>query len=107
MKNYGHDVMEIANALVSNNNEVLRSDAVKQAHIIAKLKHDLRKNHKVTFRFMKKDGTLRVANGTLHEVILNEYVKGTFKGKVRHDVIKYFDLDKNQFRSFNAMSLVG
>ena len=105
--NYGHDVMEIANALVSNNKEVLRSDAVKQSHVIAKLKKDLRDLHLVEFKFMKKDGTIRDARGTLHPVILDEYVKGTGTAKVRHDVIKYFDLDKNQFRSFNAMNLIG
>ena len=75
--------------------------------LLGELKKDLRENHRVKFEFVKKDGTIREANGTLHPVILDEYVKGTGTAKVRHDVVKYFDLDKNQFRSFNAMNLIG
>jgi len=98
------DVTQVANALVSRG--IDRKEAMVNAWRIAKLKDDLRQNHRVNFKFIKKDGTIREANGTLHEVILNEYVKGTYKGRVRHDIIKYFDLDKNCFRSFDGMNLI-
>jgi hypothetical protein len=98
------DAIQIANALVGRG--IDRKEAMFNAWRISKLKDDLRQNHRVNFKFIKKDGTIREANGTLHEVILNEYVKGTYKGRVRHDIIKYFDLDKNCFRSFDGMNLI-
>ena len=43
-------------------------------------------------RYMKKDGSIRIARGTLHPVILEKHVKGTYTGRERHDNIKYFGL---------------
>lgn len=102
---YKKDVTTIANALVSNEG-VNRGEAFRKSHLIAELKSLLRVNHIVTFRYMKKDGSIRIARGTLHPVILEKYVKGTYTGRERHDVMKYFDLDKNSFRSFKGMYLI-
>ena len=104
--NAKEELMIVANAIKSNNREVLRSDTLKTAHHIIKLKKRLRENHYVEFRFFKKNGELRTAKGTLHPVVVNEYVKGTWTGRTRPDIIKYFDLERNQFRSFAAIRYV-
>jgi hypothetical protein len=61
----------------------------------------------VEFEFIKKDGSVRQAKGTL----LKEYLPapkadGTSR-KSSDNVVVYFDLDKNSFRSFVKESFVG
>ena len=61
----------------------------------------------VNFEFIKKDGTTRQAKGTL----LTEYLPapktdGTSR-KPSDNVLVYFDLDKNAFRSLVKESFVG
>lgn len=57
----------------------------------------------VRFAFEKKDGSLRIANGTLRNLPFNA-VKGT--GKKNYKSIAYFDTDSNAFRSFRVESLI-
>jgi hypothetical protein len=56
----------------------------------------------VIFSFIKKDGTMRNAIGTLHENLIPEGMKpkdpsANFAG----DNLKYFDLEKNAWRSLS------
>lgn len=56
------------------------------------------------FKYKKKDGTIREARGTLNEDIIAEN-DGTPSGNgashnYSDDVIRYYDLDKNGWRSF-------
>ena len=56
----------------------------------------------VSFSFMKKDGTMRNAVGTLHMDLIPEGMKpkdssANFVG----DNLKYFDLEKNAWRSLS------
>jgi hypothetical protein len=63
----------------------------------------------VEFEFIKKDGSVRQAKGTL----LAEYLpapKTDSEGKTRktnENVMVYFDMDKKSFRSFVKESFVG
>lgn len=63
----------------------------------------------VEFEFIKKDGSVRQAKGTL----LAEYLpapKADSDGKTRktnENVMVYFDMDKQSFRSFVKESFVG
>ena len=61
----------------------------------------------VEFQFIKKDGTLRQAKGTLLKEYLPEPKEGTKSRKSSDNVVVYFDLDKNEFRSFVKESFVG
>lgn len=67
----------------------------------------------VKFKFEKKDGTIRVAYGTLKSEliasIIGPYVKKDgVERKPRPDyLITYFDLEKNTFRSFNKDRFIG
>ena len=64
----------------------------------------------VTFSFWKKDGSIREAKGTTHPLLipLDKRPKGTDKmvhGK--WSMVNYYDLDRNDWRSFNITHFIG
>ena len=55
----------------------------------------------VEFTFIKSDGSIRTAQGTLHEKILNEKLGGKSSTKTSSPKVQVFwDLEKDAFRSF-------
>ena len=55
----------------------------------------------VEFTFIKSDGSIRTAKGTLHEKILNEKLGGKSSTKISSPKVQVFwDLEKDAFRSF-------
>ena len=61
------------------------------------------KNGVVYFEYVKKDGSIREAKGTTNESLIPESTKGesTRKYTPNENVTKYYDLEKNGWRSFN------
>ena len=106
----------LANFLV-NKRGFDRSKAFKCAHAIYRLTNELAKGL-LEFSYMKDDGTLRLARGTLCDGVsdrLDEWKrkqaekpkdkKAKSKTKPR-EIITYWDLDKEGFRSFRADRLI-
>lgn len=58
----------------------------------------------VTFTYLKKDGTIRTAIGTLKKSLLPETL-GTDR-KPSHDVLVYYDTEKSSWRSFRKENLL-
>lgn len=73
-----------------------RSGAFRAAWVAEKLREKMQLNT-VYFSFEKKDGTLRVARGTLHPLL---YVKplGTGIRKASH-LLTYWDVERRAWRS--------
>lgn len=69
---------------------------------------DLLRNGKVSFKYTKKDGTERVAIGTLN----NEYIESesaTPKGDNKFEsdtIVRYYDINANGWRSFIFENLI-
>ena len=65
-------------------------------------KQQLRENFETNFVFTKKDGTERQARGTLNFDMIPEtdQPKGTQTWEDDADMVKYYDLDKEAWRSF-------
>ena len=61
----------------------------------------------VEFEFIKKDGSVRQAKGTLLSEYLPAPKADATPRKKNDDVLVYFDLDKKSFRSFVKASFVG
>ena len=80
--------------------------AMRQAWKVIKLKWRLFISELVKFVFIKKDGSKRVANGTMKSKLVQPRIKGTSNRKRSADTIIYFDIDKGAFRSFKASKLV-
>lgn len=61
----------------------------------------------VDFEFIKKDGTVRSAKGTLLAEHLPAPKADSTSRKPNENVMVYFDMDKQSFRSFVKESFVG
>lgn len=89
--------MQIGNALA--NKGWNRSTALKRGWEVAKLKARMRKGF-TRFGYIKVNGETRPATGTTCPALIDYQAKGGRPS--RPDVIRYFDADKNAFRSFKA-----
>ena len=78
------------------------SEALKKAWKAFKLKSDMT-TKAVYFQFVKKDGTIREACGTLNPNVFDYKYKG---GKGNLSTIAYYDLDSKGFRCFKVENLV-
>jgi WYL_2, Sm-like SH3 beta-barrel fold len=59
----------------------------------------------VEFQFIKSDKSVRIAKGTLNSELFQYEAKGT-SVPTSPDVIRYFDLDANSWRSFRIERLL-
>jgi len=58
----------------------------------------------VSFEYVKSDGTIRLAKGTLTGF---DYTAKTTESKPKPEVIKYFDIEAQSFRSFRIDRFLG
>ena len=58
------------------------------------------KSRIVEFYFVKKDGTVRQAFGTLQDDVILPLIKDATNREPNPEVVTYFDCVKKQFRSF-------
>ena len=63
----------------------------------------------VTFSFWKKDGSIREAKGTTHPLLipLDKKPKGNQIINHKFETINYYDLDRNDWRSFSITNFIG
>ena len=67
------------------------------------------KNGVVTFSYMKKDSSIRFAKGTLNDLLIpiDKLPKGTSTAEPNYSSMAYFDLERQDWRSFNVAEYVG
>ena len=80
------------------------SEALVRAWKAIKLKTKLQ-SCTVYFQFLKKDGSIREACGTLKQDAFDYVAKGT-KAKPNYGIVSYYDLDAKGFRSFRVENLI-
>lgn len=80
------------------------AEAMKHAWMVIKLWVKLHMSDSVEFTYKKMDGTIRQAAGTLRSDIIPA-VKNSMRKK-RAGIQVYFDLDKNEWRSFDVRNLI-
>ena len=61
----------------------------------------------VDFQFTKKDGSVRSAKGTLVSDYLPERTNESASRKTNENVMVYFDMVKQEFRSFVKEAFIG
>lgn len=97
-------VMKTAWAFVKKNNMDM-SSALRLAWKNYHLKKKLRTTLSVEFDFIKKDGSVRHANGTM----MPEVIEGKFLGtgrKIPEDNMLFYDNEAHGFRSLKMANLV-
>lgn len=94
------EVMTLAHSIKKQNVMLTFSQCLAQAWKVVKLRRALRAGV-VVFTYQKNDGEVRTATGTLNGDLFQYDRKGTDRAELPN-VIKYFDLEKNAFRSFRA-----
>ena len=80
-----------------------KSDALRQGWLIAKVRNEM-SNRVIAFEYLKKDGTIRHALGTLQTKYIPE-IKGV-KRATNPEVQVYYDAQKNEWRCFKKANLV-
>lgn len=92
------NIFKKAYSLLKANVGMLFSYALKLAWASFKLNENMKGGNVVSFKFFKKDGSLREANGT----VSNDDVRADWRYE---NVFCYFDADANNFRSFKIENL--
>lgn len=98
-----HDVMTLAWQFVHTNNFDM-SQALKLAWVNLRLKNEM-ENRIVRFRFVRVDGIVREASGTLDERVVPA-PKGN-DTRTKSDAVQvYYDIERGGFRSFRKVNLL-
>ena len=104
-------VFDLAHRLMEES-DFDRSKALKQAHLVCELLGHLGFGV-VTFEYMKQDGTLRTARGTLCHGISEAFDNYEYKTDLTENdfdtqlTFTYWDLDREAFRTFSAERIKG
>lgn len=98
-----HEVMVLAWQFVRTNSFGM-SDALKLAWVNLRLKSEM-ESRVVRFRFIRVDGVVREASGTLDERLVPA-PKGNDKRAKSDTVQVYYDIERGGFRSFRKVNLL-
>ena len=94
-----------AKNIVMNGSDTIT--AISKAAELETMKKRMMRGEVVRFAYMKKDGTVRVAVGTLHPQAVAANVKGTGIPKKFYGMFVYLDLEKMAWRGFLENRFVG
>lgn len=94
-----------AKNIVMNNVDMLTS--VSKGIQLETMKKRMMRGEVVRFAYMKKDGSVRVAVGTLQPNAVEANVKGTGIPKKFYGMFVYLDLEKMQWRGFLEHRFIG
>ena len=104
-------VMRLAHQLTEDYG-LKQSNALRRAHMAAAVLNRLGKGE-AEFVFLKDDGSLREARGTLCRGIDPDFDNYKSKGNGKHrdnsnteGIYTYWDLERHAFRTFKAINLV-
>lgn len=88
--------------LVKNENLSL-SESLHQSWLVEKLKYKLNMGM-IYFNYSRKDSNIVQACGTLNNIDI--LIKGSSQFKSDLSTIRYYDLEKRDFRAFKAKNLI-
>lgn len=91
--------------IIKNNSDVLTS--ISKATELEVMKKRMMRGECVRFAYMKLDGTVRVAVGTLQPQAVEANVKGTGIPKRFYGMFAYLDLEKMAWRGFKEERFIG
>lgn len=98
-------LFKIAHAIIRKAQATSFSEALKYAWKAIRI-YTRMKVGKVEFSFRKLDGTIRRAVGTLCDIDYTPSPNSARRAKPEEDVMCFFDVEKQNFRSFRVTSLI-
>lgn len=100
---------EIARYAVKNvvKNHVDMLTATSKGIALETMKKRMMRGEVVRFAYMKKDGTVRTAVGTLQAQAVEANVKGSGIPKRFYGMFAYLDLEKMDWRGFREENFIG
>ena len=98
-------LFKIAHSIIRREQAKSFSEALRMAWKAIKVYSQLLTG-KVAFTFRKANGEIRNALGTLCDLDYQPKTTGTARKERPADCICYWDVEKNEFRSFNAATLI-
>lgn len=81
-------------------------DGISKALLIEQLKKKLRSGQIVKFAYLKKDGSIRIAYGTINADFVKDKVYGLDESRESYFTTAYYDLEKGGWRSFRWENLI-
>lgn len=78
---------------------------ISKAALIEEAKKQMRQGT-CHFIYMKKDGSVREAFGTLNAALCNKHINGRGQSPENWGCSCYFDVEKGQFRSFRWQNII-
>ena len=94
-----------AKNIVKNNSDSIT--AISKAAELETMKKRMMRGEVVRFAYMKLDGSVRIAVGTLQEQAVKANVEGTGIPKRFFGMFAYLDLEKMDWRGFKEERFVG
>lgn len=88
-------------------NHVDMLTATSKGIALETMKKRMMRGEVVRFAYMKKDGSVRVAVGTLQSQAVEANVKGTGIPKKYYGMFAYLDLEKMSWRGFKEERFIG
>ena len=94
-----------AKNIVMNHVDMLT--ATSKGMALEAMKKRMMRGECVRFAYMKKDGSVRIAVGTLQQQAVEANVKGTGVSKRLYGMFAYLDLEKMDWRGFKEEHFIG
>lgn len=97
----------VANAVKFMNNNIDTSTSIGKGMLMETLKKRMMRGEVCRFAYMKKDGSVRIAVGTLQKQAVQANVEGTGIPKRYYGMFAYLDLEKMAWRGFKETNFIG
>lgn len=92
-------------AIRKQNSKLSFAKSLKLAWNVEQLKMKMEGGNEVEFVYVKLDGSIRIAKGTLPEVS-KDFLSQKNNSVAQNSVVKYYDIEKEGWRSFKATNCV-
>ena len=87
-------------------NHVDMITATSKGMALEAMKKRMMRGEVVRFAYMKKDGSVREAFGTLNAALCDKHINGRGQSPENWGCSCYFDVEKGQFRSFRWQNII-
>ena len=97
----------VMNAVQFITNNIDTPTSISKGMMMETLKKRMMSGEVCRFAYMKKDGTVRIAVGTLQKHAVEANVEGTGVPKRYYGMFAYLDLEKMAWRGFKETNFIG